>query len=198
MATAAAYPDSNGRGRGLLGLDVDMTGSEPLYQRIFLKPGELCVSQLPAIITTVLGSCVSLTMMNYRKRVAAMCHGVQPVCRRQFEGCPDHCEERFKFVSCVVPEMFDRMLRFGVQPLELEVKLFGGAAMIGNRNGKAQNDPVGKQNIDAVFSALTRYGISLHTIEVGGKFGRKLIFNTATGEVLMKRIQYRSLLPHGD
>lgn len=168
-----------------------MASAERTYQKIYLKPAELCISREPSIITTILGSCVSVTMLNHRKKVAAMCHAVQPVCRRQPSGCPENCEERYKYVSCVIPEMMNRMMSMGVQSIEMETKLFGGSAMIRSRNPSGKDNAVGDQNIEAALSTLARYGVSLHTVDVGGKFGRKLIFNTDSGEILLKRIRYR-------
>jgi chemotaxis protein CheD len=191
-----AFPGAQIDGRMVLFEEFFMAAPVSPYQRIYLKPGELCVCREPAMVTTILGSCVSVTMLNHRKKVAAICHAVQPVCRQQFLGCPDICDDRFRYVSCVIPEMVNRMNMLGVQSVELETKLFGGSAMIGKRSFNEKRNAVGNQNIEAALSAMAYYGIRLHTVEVGGKLGRKLIFDTGSGEVLLKRIRYRSGLQY--
>ena len=43
-----------------------------------LKPGELLICREPHEVTTVLGSCVSITMFNARLGLAAICHAMLP------------------------------------------------------------------------------------------------------------------------
>ncbi len=47
----------------------------PVY---YLRPGELHIADHPGIVTTVLGSCVSVTMFSRRREVGAICHGLMP------------------------------------------------------------------------------------------------------------------------
>ncbi|MGA2108628.1 MAG: hypothetical protein ABSH25_13400 [Syntrophorhabdales bacterium] len=46
--------------------------------KVFLKPGEIYVGEEPAEISTILGSCVSVTMFSKRVRVGAICHALLP------------------------------------------------------------------------------------------------------------------------
>ncbi len=44
------------------------------------------------------------------------------------------------------------------------------------------------------MQALEKESLSILSIDVGGTTGRKLYFNTRTGEVLLKRLQPRVIL----
>ena len=44
-----------------------------------LHPGELFVAQEPTLITTILGSCVSVCLFCPKQKIGAMCHGVMLV-----------------------------------------------------------------------------------------------------------------------
>lgn len=47
------------------------------HDNAFLKPGEAIVSPNPILVSTVLGSCIAVTMYSPEKRVGAICHAAQ-------------------------------------------------------------------------------------------------------------------------
>jgi chemotaxis protein CheD len=155
---------------------------------VYLKPGELCISKQPAVVTTVLGSCISVTFFHRPSGLAAICHALQPRCQ-QTAPCPTQCPNRYRYAACVIEEMSHCMAGKGVYLKEVEVKLFGGAAMMGRFNGKTMAHSVGQQNIEAAMQALAKAGLTIKVADVGGFFGRKLIFDTVSGDVLLKRIR---------
>lgn len=167
-----------------------MTGKSIEFEKVYLKPGEMCFCQVPVLVTTILGSCVAVTMWSPRLGLAAICHAVQPVCPKIAKGCPEHCMKKYHYVSCVIPEMIHLMTSRGAMADELEVKLFGGAAVLATPASQS----VGRQNIEMARSVLRDNGLRLKVHQVGGQHGRKLIFNTHTGEVLLKRIRYAESL----
>ncbi|MDA8137741.1 MAG: chemotaxis protein CheD [Desulfobacteraceae bacterium] len=160
--------------------------------RIYLKPGEVCVSTRPITVTTVLGSCISVTLYNRITHAAAICHALQPRCPKTplcSESCPPECKGRYRFASCAIEGMSRQMLKLGALPKDLEVKLFGGAAMIGSLRPENAANSVGQQNVKAAMETLGNCGLVLKVMDVGGGFGRKIVFDTSTGDVLMKRLQ---------
>lgn len=158
-------------------------------QTLFLKPAELYVVREPALIRTVLGSCVTVTMLNRRLGVAAACHPVLPVCREAGQCRPGSCRNKHKYVECVIPEMIKRFQEIGVRLPELEVKLFGGANMF-NRKGLQQEIlHVGSMNVSMARQKLAELELELKSYDVGGVQGRKLFFNTVTGDVWVKKFQ---------
>ena len=48
--------------------------------RFNLQPGELRLVRGPAILETILGSCVSVSFWSERLGVGALCHGILPRC----------------------------------------------------------------------------------------------------------------------
>lgn len=155
---------------------------------IYLKPGELCISRSPVVVTTVLGSCVSVTLFHRDSGTSAICHVLQPRCPRPNSCVPD-CINRYRYAICTIEEMRRRIVGFGLHPKDMEVKLFGGAAMIGSQRPEVVANSIGQLNVKAAMESIANYGFILKVMDVGGSFGRKIIFNTSTGEVLMKRLQ---------
>ena len=167
-----------------------MSGPAIDYEKVYLKPAELCISRVPTLVTTILGSCVAVTMRHPKLGVSAICHALQPDCSRRSTECARHCDKKYQYVSCVIPEMLSRLETVGANREMLEVKLFGGAAVLTT----STNQSIGRQNIDVALATLKHLGFDLKAHQVGGTRGRKIIFNTHTGEVSLKYIQYTEVL----
>ncbi len=156
--------------------------------KVYLKPGELVITEEPTMVTTVLGSCVSVTMFNARRGVAAICHGMLPHGGKS---------ENFKYVDTAVRYMIGYFNKLEIDRKEIEVKFFGGADMFNTVESSTRNLTVGWQNISAATRCLKEYGMTPTTSDVGGKKGRKLIFTTDTGIVYLKRLSDQNQLPTG-
>jgi chemotaxis protein CheD len=156
--------------------------------RIYLKPGELCFSKRPVVVTTVLGSCVAATFYHAATGLAAICHALQPKCPSS-DPCVDDCTVRYRYAVCAITAMTRQMSARGVWPREIEVKLFGGAALMGTTRTAGAAPSIGQQNVRAAMDTISDCGLILKVMDVGGTFGRKIIFDTATGEVLLKRLR---------
>lgn len=153
---------------------------------VHLSPGRLLVTREAQVVATVLGSCVGVTMFHEPTGLAAICHAMlaEPRAREVVRaGDPS----RFRYVSHALPEMIDSFYRAGVRPQTIEVKLFGGANVIG---GMHHRDTlcIGGSNVAAARRLLERAPFEIAAENTGGKHGRKILFNTATGEVLLKHL----------
>jgi chemotaxis protein CheD len=149
----------------------------------YLKPGELAVAERPALVSTVLGSCVAVTLFSPRLGVGAICHAMLPMAA----GRPG-----FKFVDSSLQHMLQRFVALGVAKAELVAKLFGGADMFQPTQPSATQS-VGRQNIQAATTLLQQQGVRLAAADTGGRQGRKLLFYSHTGEVLLKRLGQHTL-----
>jgi chemotaxis protein CheD len=157
-------------------------------QRVFLKPGGLIVTTDEVEVVTVLGSCVSVTLHAPRVGLAGMCHGILPRPRPGTRFVASQ-EERFQFLSEVLPHL---MLVFRMRKLTKEdfhVKVFGGANIIGQTADavameRLSREGVGAMNVNFTKAFLEDEGVPIKACDVGGGRGRKIFFNTGSGEVL--------------
>lgn len=156
---------------------------------VYLKPGELFSGRQAARVTTVLGSCVAVTMYDRKRRVAAMCHAIQSTCRSEAENCITGCGEKFKSVRCAIDGMVRQMAQMGASHDDIEIKMFGGAALLWEQRDGDRGMSVGDLNVVAARRALAEYGFRIRVIKVGGTVGRKIIFHTSDGSVFLKRIE---------
>lgn len=154
---------------------------------IYLKPGELYFDDQPAKVTTVLGSCLAITMHHQDSGLGAICHAIQPKCKHA-ATCKECCSDASRYVACVIPRMYEVFSPHGIRPGAIEVKLFGGAAIIGNQDMRGSHKTVGQMNVEAAMESINTLNLRLKVANAGGYFGRKIIFNTRTGIVWMKKI----------
>lgn len=146
----------------------------------FLKPGELYLSNTPAIVSTVLGSCVAITFFEPNTGFAAMCHVLLP------SGSIDY---GFKYVDSTLMYMVGKIGEHGIQLKSCEVKIFGGGDVLLPRNDVPNQISIGQKNITLAFDILNKLSITPKATDVGGCFGRKLFFNSHNGDVFIKKLK---------
>ena len=169
-------------------------GAEPRIRTCYLKPGEIHLTSAPSLITTVLGSCLSVTMHHRATGMSAICHAVMPSIAKDRNGAK---EAVFQYVDSSLQWMLDQYTATGIRMSDIEVKMFGGAAIFQETGSLGRDMNIGKRNVEAALAFLNKHRISLKAWSVGGNLGRKLIFNTSTGEVLAKFISRTEMPPTG-
>ncbi|MCP4540007.1 MAG: chemotaxis protein CheD [Chloroflexi bacterium] len=157
------------------------------FPQVFLGMGQVHISAKPTVITTVLGSCISITMFNRRSEIGGMCHGLMPCCT-DTKACDEDPLECFKFVDCSIWHMVEQFQMRGIAPKDIEVKMFGGASIFGTIPD-ASNLSVGDQNVKSAKQVITEAGLNLVSFDVGGTSGRKILFYTHNGRVLLKEMK---------
>ena len=162
-----------------------MNTCETKLQSIHLKAGEMFVSDKPASVSTVLGSCISVTFFSPRLQIGAICHGFLPVCKKE-TPCDGTCDDGFRYVDCSIKRMCKTFKSLGIGYSEIEVKVFGGAGTI-FKKGNAET--VGMQNTKIALSTIKDHNLNIKASDTGGSRGRQLIFFSHTGKVLMKRLR---------
>ena len=161
-----------------------MRGAGSAVAAFFLKPGELVLSAEPAAVTTLLGSCVAVTMFIRRLRLGVICHALLPSCKTELAGGRP---EAGKYVTSAISYMLEQLNSRGVLNDEIEAKLFGGSDLFLSLDGKRLG--VGRQNLEMALKILDQSEVRVLTRDLGGTRGRKIIFHTHTGEVFLKRMR---------
>ncbi len=153
---------------------------------VHLKIGEGIVTHGNVLISTVLGSCISVSFYHARSGLAGIFHAMLPSSR---EGTYDG-KTPCKFVDSAIGTIYQQFQRRGLANRELELKLFGGAFSmgVGASPDVQQLVNVGARNVEVARKVLHELGLSIQRENVGGDRGRKLVFNTRTGDVWMKML----------
>jgi chemotaxis protein CheD len=153
---------------------------------IYLQPGEWKLVRTPAIIKTVLGSCVGITFSAPRLGIAAMCHPMLPHRTPRSTSHQDPAAAG-RYVDSVIGELAREFDQLSVSRGEIEVKLFGGADVLATER---KSTSVGKLNGDTAVRALEELGFRLAVSRLGGSLGVCIEFHTDTGEVLLRRLSH--------
>lgn len=160
------------------------TGELP---RVYLNQGDVCFTSEPSLLVTVLGSCVSVTFYYREQKIAAMCHGFLPCgnCRRNDDTI-------FRYMNCSLDYIIQRFEQLRIPKQTIETKVFGGACMV-NGDEASPYMTVGYKNIQKTLEILKRENFKIAAIDTGGQYGRKIVFNTATGDVRLRRLKTKNL-----
>lgn len=146
---------------------------------LYLKPGEAIVSLKPMLVTTVLGSCVAVTMYSASKRFGAICHAMLPSNAGR--------ESDLRYVDTAVRYLYEKAMKCDAGS-DLVVKLFGGARVLDVGGHSAGKGSVGDQNVVRAETVLETLGLTVSARDTGGMSGRKLFFCTRDGDVFMRRL----------
>jgi chemotaxis protein CheD len=149
-------------------------------RRVFLSPGDVIGSSEPALITTVLGSCVSVTLWDKDRRIGGLNHFVLP------KG-----GNSSRYGDTAMLELLEGMQALGAHLRSLEAKVFGGAAVL----PVGGEGTVGTANVAFALGELARRGIPVAGRRTGGQRGRLLMFNTESGEAFVRWLAAHEPLP---
>jgi chemotaxis protein CheD len=153
---------------------------------IYLQPGESRLVKEPTILRTLLGSCVGIAFRAPRLGLGALCHPMlphfplkPPVPLKRSAGC--------RYVDFAIRDLARQFDALGARRNEVEVKIFGGGDVLLVTND-ASRPTVGSLNIVVALKLLEEEGFNVVASSLGGNCGVTIIFNTQTGEVLLKRL----------
>lgn len=147
---------------------------------VFLKPGEIIVSSKPVLVSTVLGSCVAITMYSPEKNIGAICHAMLP-------DNPNN-NESLLYVDSAIHHLYRKMIGYGCRA-DLIIKLFGGAQVLDFSGYDDSRMAVGKLNIQKAVKILKELGLMVYKADIGGTQGRKLFFSIKTGDVYLRKLK---------
>jgi chemotaxis protein CheD len=148
-------------------------GGAPAAAKVYLQPGQWVASATPATITTILGSCVAVCLWDPQLRIGGMNHYMLPFETGRMTGSP-------RFGDVAIRQLLTRLVALGARPAALEATVVGGACVM--EAFRCDGDHIGARNADLAERMLSAHGIRIRARDLGGNRGRKLIFETATGE----------------
>lgn len=143
---------------------------------VVLHAGDFFFGEGRTRISTLLGSCVSITLWHPRKRIGGMCHYMMDERPHPGDAMLDG-----RYASEAFALFLQHVVRSGTRPHEYQAKLFGGGNMLNGETGG--NTDVGTRNITCGQRFLSANGIPVISSHVGGTGRRKLHFDLWSGDV---------------
>jgi len=145
----------------------------------YLHPGEIHASAYPTRVTTILGSCVAVCLIDTQRQVAGINHYLLP-------HAPASSELTSRYGDVAIDVLVLRLLALGARREGLIAKLFGGANVL--RAFADERRHIGAANVELARTMLDRHGIRIVAEHVGGTRGRKVVFSVPDGAAFIKSI----------
>ncbi|GHT22067.1 putative chemoreceptor glutamine deamidase CheD 2 [Bacteroidia bacterium] len=153
-----------------------------------LYPADVFVPDKSYLVSTVLGSCVSVCLYSPDKQMGAINHYILPL----WNGSD---LETMKYGNLSIIRIVEGLLSFGCNYDSIEAQVYGGAEVL---TGASTRFHIGQRNIAIANEMLKEFRIPITFSDVGGNRGRKITFNTQTGEVESYLIHRRKELDELD
>ncbi len=150
----------------------------PTIQEYFLRPGYIYLTREPTLISTVLGSCVAVTLWDKKLELGGINHFLFPMVNEPREATA-------RYGNVAMNALIRLFLEEGSRKDALEAQIFGGACL---PDSSREAQQVGEDNVSIGREILGRNGIPIISEDIGGTRGRKLIFNSLTNEVVILRV----------
>jgi chemotaxis protein CheD len=190
MARMAAASEQVAQARSRSGAPSNFLDTQPMGhdwqvdarpgQAVVLMPGQMHFGARAASISTLLGSCVAVTLWHPQKRIGGMCHYLLPERTRKNGEAIDG-----RYGDEAVGAMVQALRLAGADPRDVHAHLYGGAdTMPAGANLKFN---VGERNIEQGWTLIDRHGFQLIGVDVGEDIPRTVVLNLGSGDVHMRR-----------
>lgn len=170
--------------------------------RTILKPGDLVFNNGSTMLSTLLGSCVSVVLWHPLLRIGGMCHFLLPKRNRDTIGPLSglYADEAMLIFKHKIEQL-------GTRPQEYLVRLYGGANMFPDHyqtctdsgqipSSLCESCPSSRiscHNCHAAFSQSKKHGFLVKDAELGGNVCRTITLNTVDGTILIRATEMTDL-----
>ena len=138
-------------------------------------------------LSTVIGSCVAVTFHDIKKHTGGIVHIVLPGRRTSLR----EDNRNAYYADTGIPLLIEEMCEAGAFKENLVANVIGGASS----HELCEENTIGKRNVDAVVAILKNYNIPVQKKDTGGKSGRKVILDIATGKIRILKLLNQSIKP---
>ena len=157
-------------------------------QIITILPGEFYSTDKPVLISTVLGSCISIALYDPDLKLGGLNHFMLPTTNRTQEIS---IEEQGRYGDFAMELLLNDMFKKGAKKENLKAKVFGGGNVLDD--GCFHKNRTGLNNISFALEYLQTENIPIIANDTGGIFPRKIFYDPQTSKIYLKRIQRSDL-----
>ena len=149
-----------------------------IKEEIYIRPGYICLPKSPVNLYTVVGSGIVITIYDTKKKYGGMNYYIRP---RRKE--PSHSTPIYACPAII--GLLDMFSRYGSKVDDLEAHIYGGAE---NRQSESFIEGISQENVNVGLEILEKKNIRITGKDIGGDRGRKVVFNTKTGESIIAKV----------
>jgi len=153
---------------------------------VTLHIGGVHAARQPTLLKTVVGSCVTVCLVDPLTHVGGMNHFMLPA--------PGHStatpSDPARFGIHAMDLLIGAMQKAGAERHRLQGKLFGGGHVL---RLPMNGDGVAERNIRFIDEFMVTEGIPVVSRDLGGYLPRRIHFHSDTGKVYVKRLGQQTL-----
>jgi chemotaxis protein CheD len=138
--------------------------------KYFIQPGYMFITENATSIYGVTGSGIFLGLFDVEKKYSGCCSYL-------FPKPPNGEELSTKYGAVAIKHLINRMKKLGSSVENLKAHLIGGSDTITSQD-------YGVSNIEIAKTILGYFMIEVLSSDIGGKMGRKFIYDTESGQSL--------------
>lgn len=142
----------------------------------FLLPGFIYLSSEPALLSTVLGTNVAVSLWDPQKKYGGMANYLYPRTKSRVTATAQYGNVAVRF-------LIKMLLEEGAKQRDLKAQIFGGA--VKSTGICAQ---VARENIQMAKKILRGARIEVVSEDMGGSMGRKIVYNTFNNEAIVYKV----------
>jgi chemotaxis protein CheD len=146
--------------------------------------GEFYATCQAELITTLLGSCISVVLIDPVNNVSGMNHFMMPgtsLCKPVFTS------KKGKYGIFAMELLIEKMITLGGSKRYFQAKVFGGGSVLQTYSDYSESIPI--NNIKFVMEYLEDESIPVVGSDIGGTAGRKVYFFTGRKAAFVKKIE---------
>ena len=174
----------------MISLDKAKEISSPqiCYSRATVGIGEYQIAVRPSVLSSVLGSCISVCLYDTVTKIGGMTHILLP---NSLES-RSRTFKSGKYADTAISAALTNMMKVGASKSNIVAKFVGGRITVDQ-----EELSVGIKKAYAARRTLKSEGIRILAEDIGGKRGRYVEFYTDSGTVEVKmRIECEELIKH--
>ena len=139
---------------------------------------QIKIANGPAVLRTILGSCVGICIYDRMKKIGGRAHILLPVDTSNGTTVE-------KFAETAIPYMVQMLLKEGAKKEFMSAKIAGGASMF-KFEASVSLGQIGERNIEETKKMLAKLQIPLLEEDTGGSAGRVIDFFLDDGHLKVK------------
>lgn len=149
---------------------------------VFLRPGEFYFGEGRTRVSTLLGSCVAITLWHPQRHVGGMCHFILP------QGPQRRASAKLdgRYAEDAMQLFLREIEACGTKPAQYTVKAFGGGSM-NLREYPSGTASIPFQNMAKGRELAARFGLKLESFDMGGTQHRYIKLDLWSGDVWVRR-----------
>ena len=147
---------------------------------VSIHPGEDHATAEDEVISTVLGSCIAVILLDKRNLLSGMNHFMLPESKRAEDF------ENSKYGINAMELLINDMIKKGGIKKNFVAKVFGGGHVL---RATVASDDIPEKNIAFTFDFLKTERIPVESKDTGGDFGRKVLLFASSGRVFVNIVK---------